>query len=187
MPEELAAQFEAHARQIRQSPYVQHCRQLQPLVEGKRVAETLIGPSGCILWFDDGSLLVYHLSGRVMGWSYLVEMPREGALWRLLRKAYPFSLMQRPFERFLDEVGWGGHPDMRAPLAAWMVEGFHLHLDEAWDPNAQISNCHGRVVDGVSCGLDSFDLRFEGGGEFETQVIHLADGRTGWRGYWEQR
>jgi hypothetical protein len=34
--------------------------------------------------------------------------------------------------------------------------------------------------------MDCFNFCFEEGRELETMVIRLADGRVGWRGWWEQ-
>ena len=166
--EELKAQLEAFARQLEQSPYAQRGKDLKSLVVGKRVARSLVGPSGYILIFDDSSLVVSYLSDAVLDWRHMPE------------------LRTRELERMLDEVGWGSHPDMRAPFESDSVEGFHPYLDEAWDPIAEVGKCEGRTVTGVSFGMDCFNFCFEEGRELETMVIRLVDGRVGWRGWWEQ-
>jgi hypothetical protein len=186
IPEELKAQLEAFARQLEQSPYALRGKELKPLVVGKRVARTLVGPSGYILLFTDRSLVVSHLSNGVLDWRYIPEMPTEGVVARRLRKLLPWIRRRKPLERILDGLGWGAHPDLRKPIPADSVVGFHPYLDEAWDPIAEVGKCEGRTVTGVSFGLDCFNFCFEEGRELTTMVIRLADGRVGWRGWWEQ-
>src|SRR5262249_21034337 len=146
---------------ILSSDYFASVAPLKERVAGRRVVRTGSGTSGFYLEFDDETWALVFLGDSVLKWT-------TGTLTH----GYP--------EHDLLAMSSPGYGDGRMPLASgFFAEGI-------CDIAMELEKCVGHVVEGISCGENTFNFRFTGGRELETIIGPTHDGKLALRVFWEQ-
>lgn len=158
---ELPPEVEAFAKELFASEYFAYVSSLKPSVVGKRVERSQAGHSGFALFFEDGSWVVAFLAKNRLEWQLgngLLPMEVE-------------SLLESP-----------QHGDAQPPLAVHD----RPYATETCQIAVEVAKSHGKTIDALATGRDSFNFAFEDGHELDTCLVPARDGRLGLRVFWEQ-
>ena len=145
---------------IKDSQYYNNLQPLNEFVSGKIVRDSIAGNSGFILVLANKTWVSAFRDGNVVGSAFGKSEPANETISLINNQSY----------------GNASEP----------ISQNTIYADQFCDIPKEVSKSHGKKIDGLSYGEDSFNFAFEGGFELDVKLVDDKDGKAAFRVFWEQ-
>lgn len=145
---------------IKDSQYYKNLQPLHEFVSGQIVKDSFVGNSGFILVFANETWASAYREGNVVGSSFGQSEPSD------------------EIRRLINNQAYGN--------ASEPIHQNTMYADQFCDMPKEISQSHGKRIDGLSYGESSFNFAFESGFELDAKLVDDKDGKPAFRVFWEQ-